>query len=498
MAYSSQPHDAWEGRQLADLGRAAATESQEEVLSRILNNPYLSTQRDPAAWARVRLPDWKRVRPATVMRATLVIVAASVVLLWLAFGLMPILSLIYTEDEPFDIGQRPVDLRLTTATLAPANVTSAGTAAAAAAVSRGCPYWFKKAINGDLDRWREGEHDGSLTAAGILLLLRAAKGAAKELKDTELFFECPPGPSSKSAPTPASEKLPVLRFSRKRKSGGILFPDPTFWGWDDVAIPAWGSQPGSAAGGAWADKDPLAVWVGQAEVKGGGGNSDEKVRKQLGKCALDPGSGLRSDNTWRAPQKVKRDDGADDLAPLCRYRYRVYAGGHLDASLLKHSLACGSTVLQVAHADETFFSRGLKEAKHFLKIERDDICKHLKKATAAASSKEKDGKDAANIAKAGSAFAATDLAPSNVYSYMWLLLDAYSKLLKYAPARAPGAEEVTEESLRSISSSLSSSSSSSSSSTSLSSVGRSGSSLSGGADGGMAGAADVRLCAMQA
>eukprot|EP00252_Welwitschia_mirabilis_P001775 TRINITY_DN11714_c0_g2_i1.p1 TRINITY_DN11714_c0_g2~~TRINITY_DN11714_c0_g2_i1.p1 ORF type:complete len:200 (+),score=26.23 TRINITY_DN11714_c0_g2_i1:79-600(+) len=106
-------------------------------------------------------------------------------------------------------------------------------------------------------------------------------------------------------------------------------------------------------------------------------------------------------------------------------------------------MACDSPTLIVTPTYHDFYSRALMPGKHYWPIRIDKKCESIKFAVDWGNNNTKLAKQ---IGKEGSSFMREELKMSNVYDYMFHLLNEYSKLLKYKPSIPEGAEEICTQS----------------------------------------------------
>ncbi|XP_051121593.1 uncharacterized protein LOC127244999 [Andrographis paniculata] len=281
----------------------------------------------------------------------------------------------------------------------------------------------------------------TFTIWGILQLLRRFPG---KVPDLDLMFDCVDWPVVKKADFagPGSPPPPPLfRYCGNDDTHDIVFPDWSFWGWPEINIKPWNElskdlQEGNARS-KWIDREPYAYWKGNPTVA--------ETRMDLLKC------NVSDKHDWNA--RVYAQDWlkeqvegykSSDLASQCIHRYKIYIEGSAWSVSEKYILACNSLTLLVKPIYYDFFTRGLMPLKHYWPIKSDDKCRSIKHAVNWGNTHQK---EAQAIGGAASAFILDEVKMDYVYDYMFHLLSAYAKLLKYKPTVPKKAVELCSEAM---------------------------------------------------
>ncbi|XAR54072.1 Protein xylosyltransferase [Bertholletia excelsa] len=277
------------------------------------------------------------------------------------------------------------------------------------------------------------------TIWGILQLLRFYPG---RLPDLDFMFECSDRPViRKYRGENVTEKPPVFHYCGSDSTLDIAFPDWSFWGWPELQIKPWNILKKKIREGnqkiKWEDREPYAFWKGNTRVS--------PVRKDLLKCNAnaqqDWGARIFQLN-WQHARNDKYK--STDLANQCTHRYKIYVEGAAWSVSEKYILACDSMSLIITPHYYDFFTRSLIPTVHYWPINEKNKCRSIKFAVDWGN---RQPQEAQKIGKAGSQFIQEELEMKNVYDYMFYLLSAYGKLLRYKPSVPEGAMEVSPETL---------------------------------------------------
>ncbi|PWA42412.1 lipopolysaccharide-modifying protein [Artemisia annua] len=130
--------------------------------------------------------------------------------------------------------------------------------------------------------------------------------------------------------------------------------------------------------------------------------------------------------------------------PVFMCRFKIYIEGSSWSVSEKYILACDSMTLMVTPHYYDFFTRGMMPLHHYWPIKMDDKCKSIKFAVEWGNNHEE---KVQQIGKAASRFIQEDIKMDNVYDYMFHLLTAYSKLMKYKPTVPENATELCSETM---------------------------------------------------
>ncbi|XP_076951932.1 uncharacterized protein LOC143625491 [Bidens hawaiensis] len=304
-------------------------------------------------------------------------------------------------------------------------------------------------INGTayVERYKKSvQSRDEFTIWGLLQLLRRYPGMVPDL---DITFECFDFPlvlkkDYDEMNTTAVEQVvppPLFRYCGDDDSLNIAFPDWSFWGWAEINIKPWDFLLKDLDEGnkrmEWIDREPYAYWKGNPWVA--------EHRKDLVTC------NVSNEHDWNArlyiqdwDKESKQGFKESKLADQCTYRYKIYIEGSAWSVSEKYILACDSVTLMVTPHYYDFFTRGLMPGKHYWPVRMDDKCRSIKFATEWGNNHEQQSKA---MGKAASSFIQNDLKMDNVYNYMFHLLTAYSKLMKYKPRIPPNAVELCSEAM---------------------------------------------------
>ncbi|MFS7969319.1 putative protein xylosyltransferase [Helianthus anomalus] len=280
------------------------------------------------------------------------------------------------------------------------------------------------------------------TIWGLLQLLRRYPG---KVPDLDIMFECfdfPRVPKKdygqlNSAVVPS----PLFGYCGDDDSFDIVFPDWSFWGWAEINIKPWDLLLKDLEEGnkrmEWIDREPYAYWKGNPNVA--------QHRKDLLTC------NVSDTNDWNARlyiqdwvQESKQGFKGSKLADQCTHRFKIYIEGSAWSVSEKYILACDSVTLLVTPHYYDFFTRGLMPGLHYWPVRMDDKCRSIKFAAEWGNNHEQQAKA---MGKAASSFIQEDMKMDHVYDYMFHLLTAYSKLMKYKPTVPPNAVELCSETM---------------------------------------------------
>eukprot|EP00253_Pinus_taeda_P030143 PITA_30143 len=125
-------------------------------------------------------------------------------------------------------------------------------------------------------------------------------------------------------------------------------------------------------------------------------------------------------------------------------RFKIYIEGEAWSVSLKNILACDSPTLLITPQYYEFFLRGLIPQHHYWPIRPDKKCDSIKFAVNWGNNHPNEAK---KIGRAAREFVLNDLNMSNVYSYMFHVLNEYSKLLKYKPSVPEKAAEYCSDTI---------------------------------------------------
>ncbi|OMO58670.1 Lipopolysaccharide-modifying protein [Corchorus olitorius] len=235
------------------------------------------------------------------------------------------------------------------------------------------------------------------TIWGILQLLRKYPG---RLPDLEIMFETEDRPVIKSSdyrgPNATTGPPPLFRYCGDKETLDIVFPDWSFWGWQDLLKCNVSDQQD------WNARLFIQDWISEGQ------------------------------------QGFKQSNVADQ----CTYRYKIYIEGFAWSVSEKYILACDSVTLIVQPHYYDFFMRSMQPVEHYWPIRDDDKCRSLKFAVDWGNNHKKKAQE---IGKAASSFMQEQLKMDYIYDYMFHLLNEYAKLLKFEPKIPEGAVELCSE-----------------------------------------------------
>lgn len=276
------------------------------------------------------------------------------------------------------------------------------------------------------------------TQWGIAQFLKFYPGL---LPDLDLMFNCDDNPVIHRADYNDSTKPPppLFRYSGSEDTLDIVFPDWSFWGWPEIQTPAWEILSKEIQNGSqkikWADRDPTAYWKGNPFMGQG--------RHDLMNCGDRPhwgGRVYRQD--W--DEETKQGFLQSKLSEQCNHRYKIYIEGNAWSVSLKNIMACDSPTLLITPQYYDFYSRGLVAQRHYWPIRVDKKCDSIQFAVDWGN---KHPNEVMEIAKEAIKFIQNELKMSNVYDYMFHLLNEYSKLLKYKPSVSEKAAQFCSETI---------------------------------------------------
>ncbi|KAJ7974193.1 O-glucosyltransferase rumi-like [Quillaja saponaria] len=279
------------------------------------------------------------------------------------------------------------------------------------------------------------------TLWGILQLLRRYPG---KVPDLELMFDCVDWPvilKSKHSGPNVTTPPPLFRYCSNDATLDIVFPDWSFWGWAEINIKPWEHLLKDLREGnkkkKWVEREPYAYWKGNPAVA--------ETRQDLLKCNVsdkqDWNARLYAQNWIKESQEGYKQS---DLASQCIHRYKIYIEGSAWSVSEKYILACDSVSLIVTPHYYDFYTRGMIPVHHYWPVREDDKCKSIKFAVDWGNSHKRKAQD---IGKAASEFIQEDLKMDYVYDYMFHLLNAYAKLLRFKPSISRDAIELCGESM---------------------------------------------------
>ncbi|KAL4571145.1 hypothetical protein LXL04_017896 [Taraxacum kok-saghyz] len=293
-------------------------------------------------------------------------------------------------------------------------------------------------INGKLyaDYYYDCVHSRAMfTIWGLLQLLKRYPGS---IPDVDMMFDCMDRPYVQRTDHSAIP-LPIFRYCTTSEHFDIPFPDWSFWGWVEVNLGPWEEEFESIKKGSqvinWENKYPYAYWKGNPYV-------NSPAREKLLTC--------NDTNKWKA-QILRQNWGHEisngfkhsKLSSQCDHRYKIYAEGYAWSVSLKYILACGCVPLIINPQYEDFLSRGLFPKQNYLPISPNNICPAIKNAVEWGNSHPSQAKA---IGKAAGDFM-KEMNMERVYDYMYHLINEYSKLLDFKPAKPASALEECVDSL---------------------------------------------------
>ncbi|AEE34097.1 O-glucosyltransferase-like protein (DUF821) [Arabidopsis thaliana] len=285
----------------------------------------------------------------------------------------------------------------------------------------------------------------AFTLWGILQLLRKYPG---KLPDVDLMFDCDDRPVIRSDGynilnrTVENAPPPLFRYCGDRWTVDIVFPDWSFWGWQEINIREWSKVLKEMEEGKkkkkFMERDAYAYWKGNPFVA-------SPSREDLLTC------NLSSLHDWNARifiqdwiSEGQRGFENSNVANQCTYRYKIYIEGYAWSVSEKYILACDSVTLMVKPYYYDFFSRTLQPLQHYWPIRDKDKCRSIKFAVDWLNNHTQKAQE---IGREASEFMQRDLSMENVYDYMFHLLNEYSKLLKYKPQVPKNSVELCTEAL---------------------------------------------------
>jgi hypothetical protein len=276
------------------------------------------------------------------------------------------------------------------------------------------------------------------TIWGIAQLL---KFYPRLLPDLDLMFNCDDNPVIHRGDYNDSTKPPppLFRYSGSEDTFDIVFPDWSFWGWPEIRTPPWETLAKEIQNGSqkvkWEDRDPTAYWKGNPYMGQG--------RQDLMNCIHRRHWGGRLYNQdW--DKETRQGFRQSKLSDQCHHRYKIYIEGNAWSVSLKNIMACDSPTLLITPQYYDFYLRGLVPQRHYWPIRADKKCDSIQFAVDWGN---KHPKEAMEIAKEAIKFIQNELKMSNVYDYMFHILNEYSKLLKYKPSVSEKAAEYCSETI---------------------------------------------------
>ncbi|KAH0909416.1 hypothetical protein HID58_032737 [Brassica napus] len=285
----------------------------------------------------------------------------------------------------------------------------------------------------------------AFTLWGILQLLRKYPG---KLPDVDLMFDCDDRPVIRSDGydtfnLTAENAPPVLfRYGGDRWTADIVFPDWSFWGWQEINIKPWSKVLKEMEEGKkkkkFMERESYAYWKGNPFVA-------SPSREDLLTC------NLSSQHDWNARifiqdwiSEGQKGFENSNVADQCTYRYKIYIEGYGWSVSEKYILACDSVTLMVKPYYYDFFSRTLQPLQHYWPINDKNKCRSIKFAVDWLNNHTQKAQE---IGRGASEFMQRDLSMENVYDYMFHLLNEYSKLLKFKPQVSQNSVEICTEAM---------------------------------------------------
>jgi hypothetical protein len=270
------------------------------------------------------------------------------------------------------------------------------------------------------------------TIWGIAQLL---KYYPRMLPDLDLMFNCDDRPTFQRADysDPAKAPPPLFRYCGSEDSFDIAFPDWSFWGWPEIGTPTWETLVKEIVNVSrevkWEDRDPTAYWKGNPTVA--------NVRRDLMKC--------KNKRNWNGRlyvqdwiTEMRKGFPNSKLSEQCHHRFKIYIEGNAWSVSLKNILACDSPTLLITPQFYEFFLRGLFPQYHYWPVRADKKCDSIQLAVNWGNNHKNKAKE---IGEAAREFILNELKMSNVYDYMFHVLNEYSKLFKYKPSVPKNAVE---------------------------------------------------------
>ncbi|KAF8104092.1 hypothetical protein N665_0179s0001 [Sinapis alba] len=285
----------------------------------------------------------------------------------------------------------------------------------------------------------------TFTVWGILQLLRKYPG---KLPDVDLMFDCDDRPVirsygyDKSNLTAENAPPALFRYGGDRWTADIVFPDWSFWGWQEINIKPWSKvlkeMEERKKKKKFMEREIYAYWKGNPFVA-------SPSREDLLTC------NLSSQHDWNARifiqdwiSEGKKGFKNSNVADQCTYRYKIYIEGYGWSVSEKYILACDSVTLMVKPYYYDFFSRTLQPLQHYWPINDKDKCRSIKFAVDWLNNHTQKAQE---IGREASEFMQRDLSMENVYDYMFHLLNEYSKLLKFKPQVPRNSVEICTEAM---------------------------------------------------
>ncbi|CAN8287480.1 unnamed protein product [Cochlearia groenlandica] len=286
----------------------------------------------------------------------------------------------------------------------------------------------------------------AFTLWGFVQMLRKYPG---KLPDVDLMFDCDDRPVIRSDGYNKSDNLtdengpPALfRYCGDRWTVDIVFPDWSFWGWEEINIKPWSKVLKEMEAGKkkkkFKEREAYAYWKGNPFVA-------SPSREDLLTC------NLSSLHDWNARifiqdwiSEGQKGFENSNVANQCTYRYKIYIEGYGWSVSEKYILACDSVTLMVKPYYYDFFSRTLQPLQHYWPIKVKDKCRSIKFAVDWLNNHTQKAQE---IGRGGSEFMQKEVSMQNVYDYMFHLLNEYSKLLKFKPQIPQNSVEICTESM---------------------------------------------------
>lgn len=283
------------------------------------------------------------------------------------------------------------------------------------------------------------------TLWGILQLLRKYPG---KLPDVDLMFDCDDRPVirldgySKSNHTAENAPPALFRYGGDRWTADVVFPDWSFWGWQEINIKPWSKVLTEMEKGKkkkkFMEREAYAYWKGNPFVA-------SPSREDLLTC------NVSSQHDWNARifiqdwiSEGQKGFENSNVADQCTYKYKIYIEGYGWSVSEKYILACDSVTLMVKPYYYDFFSRTLQPLQHYWPINDKDKCRSIKFAVDWLNNHTQKAQE---IGRGASEFMQRDLSMENVYDYMFHLLNEYSKLLKFKPQVPQNSVEICTEAM---------------------------------------------------
>ncbi|KAK7274487.1 hypothetical protein RIF29_15579 [Crotalaria pallida] len=276
------------------------------------------------------------------------------------------------------------------------------------------------------------------TIWGILQLLRLYPG---KIPDLEIMFQCGDKTVVEKSIFQGISPPPLFHYCGEKNSFDIVFPDWTFWGWAELTLRPWESTLHNILEGnqlvKWKDRLPYAFWKGNPTVC--------NIRKDLGKC------NVSDQHDWNARiysiqwQNEKAQNFKNTkLEEQCTYRYKIYVEGASWSVSEKYIIACDSMTMFIEPIYYDFFTRSMVPLKHYWPISTKNMCEEIKFAVDWGNTHPD---KAQAIGKGGTDYIVENLKMKYVYDYMFHLLTAYAKLMKFKPKIPKGAVEICSENM---------------------------------------------------